>query len=110
MKHINFISPVLHLEKELMMKIIPKYSYLLLSQNKVIYIWGIALNREHMGKQLLHKMILTNAYFGALKQYSNLIAFASNFKTTVALQKLNFEKISQVDPASLSLNGVEYFK
>lgn len=47
--------------------------------------WGIALNREHMGKQLLHKMILANAYFGALKKYSYVITFASNFKTTVAL-------------------------
>jgi hypothetical protein len=30
-------------------------------------IWGAALSKEHMGKRLLHKMIMANVYFGALK-------------------------------------------
>jgi hypothetical protein len=37
-----------------------KYKILLTLKNVVMDVWGVAIKKEHMGKKLLHKMMLAN--------------------------------------------------
>ncbi len=46
-----------------------KYQPLLREKGVVMDIWGVALKKQHMGKRLLHKMMLANELLGAAKGY-----------------------------------------
>ena len=60
-------------------------------------ILAVAIDRKHMGKKLLHKMMKGNEALAIKKGYQFMFCFASNFKTGIALSKLNYLKIAEMD-------------
>jgi hypothetical protein len=87
MKDMNFMLPIIKLEEKLMSRIAEKYQPLLAQVGTVMDIWGVAIKKEHMGKRLLHKMMIVNENLGAAKGYKYAASFATNFKTGIALGK-----------------------
>jgi hypothetical protein len=86
-----------------------KYQPLLGQTGVVMDIWGAALKRHHMGKKLMHKMMLANQILGTLKGYQYSFVYASSYKTEVALNKLQYEKISSFNAAEFEVDGVRCF-
>lgn len=60
-------------------------------------IWAVAIKKAHMGKQLLHQMMKGNQILGKRKGFLYGFSYAVNFKTGVALAKINYEKIAELD-------------
>jgi len=73
-------------------------------------IWGVALKKEHMGKRLLHKMMIGNETLGIRQGFRYGFSYASNFKTGIALSKLNYEKISEIECKEFDYLGVKPFE
>ena len=65
MKDLNFISPVVKLEEQMLAQVEPQYQPILSQTGVVMDIWGVAIKKEHTGKRLLHKMMSLNEKLGA---------------------------------------------
>jgi hypothetical protein len=56
-----------------------------------IDVMAVAIKPEHSGKSILAKMMNKNILLGRKAGYSHAICFATNFKTSLALNRLDFE-------------------
>jgi hypothetical protein len=68
----------------------PEVQEILKQNGLALDIWGVAIKKEHMGKRLLHKMMIGNEFLGKKQGYKYGFSYACNFKTGIALQKLNY--------------------
>ena len=63
----------------------------------VLDIWGVAIKKEHMGKQLLHRMMLANEELGKRCGFKYGYIYACNVKSGIAGKKIGYEKIGEYD-------------
>lgn len=75
----------------------------------VMDVWGVALENGYFGKKLLNKMIKGNDILGKIQGYQYGFSYASNFKTGIALSKLNYAKISEVECRSFEYRNAKPF-
>lgn len=109
MKDLNFMSAIVGIEEEMINRVKPQYQGLLREKGVVMDIWAVAIKKEHMGKRLLHKMMIANETLGIKQGYQYGFSYACNFKTGIALTKLNYEKISEMESTEFEFMGVKPF-
>ena len=73
-------------------------------------IWGVALHQDYMGKRLLYQMMIANEVLGLQFGYKYTFCYCSNWKTTKALEKIDYELVSDVDAKQFVLHGQKYFQ
>ena len=72
-------------------------------------VWGVAIKKEQMGKKLLHQMAKGNEILAQRKGMKYAFSYDCNMKTGVALIKLSYEKISQLDAREYEFNNNKPF-
>lgn len=76
----------------------------------VMNIYGVALTKKHMGKQLLHKMMLANEELGKKQGFKYGYIYACNVKSGIAGKKIGYEKIGEYDCHELVVDGKKPFQ
>ncbi len=69
-----------------------------------------ALKDAHMGKRLLYKMMKCSEYVGFLNHYHYIYTWTSNIKSAKTVEKLNYQKISEVNGKVFEHSGIRYFE
>jgi hypothetical protein len=109
MKDLNFMSSIIALEEEMFRRAKEEHQKLFRLDGVVMDVWGVALKKEHMGKKLLNKMIKGNDILGKRKGYQYGFSYASNFKTGIALSKVNYSKVSEIECREFEYRNVRPF-
>ncbi len=68
-----------------------------------------SLKDKHMGKNLLYMMMRCSEHLGALRGYHYALTWTSNIKSAKAVEKLKYQRISEVDAKTFSAEGIRYF-
>jgi hypothetical protein len=58
------LEGVLELENDMLKKIKGEYSTIIKENGVVMDIWGVAINKDYMGKKLLYQMMIANEVLG----------------------------------------------
>ncbi len=57
----------------------------------ILDILAVTVKPEHSGRRILENMIKCNIKLGLKAGYKHAICFATNFRTSLTLKKLNFD-------------------
>ena len=80
-----------------MKKIKGEYEKVITEKGVVMDIWGVALHKDYMGKRLLYQMMIANEVLGLEFGYKYTFCYCTNWKTTKALEKIDYVLVSDVN-------------
>lgn len=72
-------------------------------------IWGVAIEKNHMGKRLLGKMMQLNEQLAIEQNYKYSFCYGTNFKTQKSLQRLGYRPIAKADATKFLTEGIRIF-